>query len=224
MKNKFLVIGGIAATTLLASGWALAQSPGRGPGEMMGMGSGMHGGMGSGMHGQMGSGMQGQMGSGMHGQMGPGMQGQMGSGMHGQMGPGMRGHMGSGMMHGGMGMTQFDPARIDTLKTELGITAAQEPTWTKYVKAIQDSATTMQTAHEGMDPNAAGKMGSQDHFTFMTKMREQRQQQFEAVQTAAKELLAGLDDAQKAKARDILPGLASGRGMRGAMAEPQHGH
>ena len=32
MKKKALVIGGIAATTVLAGGWALAQSSGHGPG------------------------------------------------------------------------------------------------------------------------------------------------------------------------------------------------
>ena len=77
--KKILVIGGIAAATLLVGGWALAQSVdhgpgGFGPGGMMGM----HGRMGSGMHGQMGPGTQGQMGPGMRGQMGPGMMGMMG--------------------------------------------------------------------------------------------------------------------------------------------------
>ena len=42
MKKKALVIGGIAAATLLVGGWALAQSAGHGPGGisaggMMGM-------------------------------------------------------------------------------------------------------------------------------------------------------------------------------------------
>jgi hypothetical protein len=75
MKKKILVIGGIAAATLLVGGWALAQSADHGPG-------------GIGLGGMMG--MRGQMGSGMYGQMGPGMRGQMGSGMMG-MGPGMMG-------------------------------------------------------------------------------------------------------------------------------------
>jgi hypothetical protein len=59
MKKKVLVIGGIAAATVLVGGWALAQSPGHGPGGMRGMGPGMHGQMGPGMRGQMGSGMMG---------------------------------------------------------------------------------------------------------------------------------------------------------------------
>jgi len=194
MKNKVFVIGGIAATVLLVGGWALAHSPGYGPGGMMGMGPGMHG--------------------------------QMGPGMRGQMGPGMRGQMGPGAMHGRRGMTQFDPARIDTLKTELGITAAQDPAWTKYAKAIQDGAATMKTMREAVDPDAVSKMSRIDRIAFRTKMREQGQKQFETVQTAANELLATLADAQKAKARDILPGLGTfGPGtMYHAMGGPRHWH
>jgi hypothetical protein len=78
MKKKTLVIGGIAAASLLVGGWALAQSRDHGPGGMRGMGMGMHG--------QMGPGTQGQRGQDMRGQMGPGMRGQMGSGMMGMMG------------------------------------------------------------------------------------------------------------------------------------------
>jgi hypothetical protein len=77
MKKKILVIGGIAAATLLVGGWALAQSADHGPRAMRGSGMGMQGQMGQGMHGQMGQGMRGQMGHGMMG-MGPGMMG-----MHG---------------------------------------------------------------------------------------------------------------------------------------------
>ena len=196
MKKKVLLIGGIAAATLLAGGWALAQSAGHG-----------HGGMGQGgMHG-------------MHGHMGPGMHGQMGQGgMHGQMGP--------GMMQRGFGQTFADPARIDTLKTELGITAAQEPAWTKYAKALTDAATTTQLARENVDRDTVSKMTPAERFAFVSKMREQRQAQFETVKTAADELLATLDETQKAEAREILPGLAFGAGtMRGAgLGGQQHRH
>ena len=154
------------------------------------------------------------------------MHGQMGLGMHGQMGSGMRGLMGPGAMQGGPDLTQFDPAQIEILKTELGITTAQEPAWTKYAKAIQDAAVTMQTTREGVDTDTDSKMSPQDRFTFVSKMREQRQKQFETMQAAANELLATLDDAQKAKASENLPGLASfGPGtMRNAMHGAQHQH
>lgn len=202
MKKKALLIGGIAVASILAGGWALAQSAdhdhgGAGPGGMMGM--------------------RGQMGSRMHGQMGPGMHGQMGPGAQGQMGPGM---------HGGPGLTQFDPARFDTLKTELGITTAQEPAWTKYAKALQDAATAMKTVREGVNPEIVNNLTPQDRFAFVTKMREQGQKQFDAVKKAANELFATLDAAQKAKAQDILPGLAFGPGTMHAagMSGPQHRH
>ena len=62
MKRKSLVIGAVAGVTLLAVGWALAQSPGHGqPGR-----GGMHDQAGQGMRGGMGHGMMG-MGSGMMG-------------------------------------------------------------------------------------------------------------------------------------------------------------
>ena len=193
MKKKVFVIGGIAATTLLAGGWALAQSSGHGPGGMHGMGSGMHG--------------------------------QMDQGMHGHMGPGMRGQMGSDTP-GGPGLAPLDPAQIETLKTTLGITPAQEPAWNKYAKAVQDAATTTRTTREGVDRDAVSKMNPQDRFAFVTKMREHGQKQFDTVQTAANELLATLDDAQKAKASEILPGIASfGPGAtRNAMGGQQHRH
>ena len=131
---------------------------------------------------------------------------------------------GPGMKHGGPGLTFADPARIDALKAELAITSAQEPAWTKYAKAVQDAAATMKTARESVDPAAVSKMAPSDRFAFVTKMREQGQKQFGSVKTAADELLATLDATQKAKATDILPGLAFGPGlMRGAFAgDRQH--
>ena len=151
--------------------------------------------------------------------MGPGMMG----GGHGPgygMGPGMM----HGGMHGGAGPAGFDPARLATLKTELGLTTAQEPAWSKYAKTVEDAAAAMKTTREGINPDAVGKMTPQDRFALVSKIREQAQKQFAAVKTAAEELLATLDDTQKAKARQTLPGLAFGPGMRhaGGMTGPQH--
>jgi hypothetical protein len=149
-------------------------------------------------------------------------------GAHG-MGMGMGGMgMGPGMMHGGPGHAALtDPAQIEALKTELGITTAQQPAWDKYAKALQEAATTAKTAHEVVNPEAVGKMSPADRFAFVTKMREQGQKRHETVQTAATELLAALDETQKAKAADILPGLAArGPGMMhgAAMGGPGHNH
>jgi len=199
MKKKTLLIGAAAITATLAGGWALAQShgPGFGPPFMHGEG---YGGMGPGM--------------------GPGMMHRM----HGGMGPGMgRGGMGPGMGFGGPAAFA-DPAQFDRLKTELGITATQEPAWTKYAKTVQDAAAAMKGARETMNPDTVGKMTPDERYAFATKMREQGQKQFETVKAAADGLLKTLDDSQKAKAETLLPGLAFGHApMRGAfMGGPFH--
>ena len=92
-----------------------------------------------------------------------------------------------------------DAEHIDELKVELGITPAQEQAWSKYAKAVQDAAARMKTTREGVDPEAVSKMNPADRFAFVTKMREQGQEQFETVKTAADELLAALDDSKKPK-------------------------
>jgi hypothetical protein len=198
MKTKTLVIGAIAAATVFAGGWAVAQSVGPdgfGPPFMRGKG---------------------------HDGMGPGMM----KGMRHGRGPGMMKGMGPGMMHGDPGQTFADPARIDALKAKLAITAAQEPAWTKYAEAVQDAAARMKTARASVDTDVVSKMTPADRFAFVTKRREQGQTQFGAVKAAADELLATLDATQKAKAGDILPGLAFGPDqMRGPFAgNQQHRH
>jgi LTXXQ motif family protein len=209
MKKKTLVIG-IAITAALAGGWALAQTVGPGPG---GFGPSF-------MHGQ---GPQG-VGSGMMNHMRQGMM----EGMAHGMGPGMMSNgMGPGMMHGASGPDFADAEEVNELKAQLGITPAQEPAWSKYVKAAQDAAAAMKTAHEGVDPQVVGKMSPADRFAFVSKKREQSEKQFETVKSAASELLATLDDGQKATAREILLGLEPFRPSttRGAgMGGPQHRH
>jgi hypothetical protein len=192
MKKSLLLIGAAATATLLAGGWVLAQShgPGFGPQFMRGD---SHAGKGPGM-------MMQHMGRGMGRGMGHGMM------QHG--GPGM----GPGAMHGGPGSTFADPTQIDNLKSELGITPAQEAAWTKYATALQEAAAAMRTTREGVDPSTVSKLSPADRFAFVSNIREQAQRQFETVQTAANELLATLDDAQKAKAQEVLPGLAFGPG------------
>lgn len=184
--KKILVIGGIAAATVLAGGWALAQSFPHGPG---GFGPPFMRGMGP-------------------SDTGPSMMQRMGRGM----GPGMMQKMGPGATHGWPGLTFTDPAEIERLKTELGITPAQETAWTKYAKAVQDAATTMKTTREGVNPETVSKLSPQERLAIVTKIHEQGQKQFESVKTAANELLATLDDAQKTKAQTTLPGLAFGPG------------
>lgn len=132
--------------------------------------------------------------------------GGMGSGMtHGMM----AGGMGPGMMGGGQAFA--DPARMDALKADLAIKPEQEAAWIKYATALKDAAGTMKAAFEtaGNDPKGAAP---QDRFAQMTKFHELGQTQFKSVESAANELLATLDDEQKAKAQESLPGLAFGPG------------
>src|SRR5437660_12184485 len=126
MKKKAWMIGSIAAAVVLAGGWALAQSRPDGPGGFAPPFMHGQGGMGPGMMQHRAGGMGGGMGPGMMQHMGSGM----GPGMHRGMGPGG----GPGMKHGAVGPGFADPARIETLKGELGITPAQEPAWSKYAK------------------------------------------------------------------------------------------
>lgn len=143
------------------------------------------------------------------------------------MGHGRMQHMSRGMTHGGPGLTQADPARIETLKSELGITSAQEPAWTNYVKALQDTAAARKTTRENVTREDVDKMSPQDRYAFVAKMREQKQKQSDTVKTAVEQLVATFDDQQKAKAREILPGQASfGRDTRhgAAMGGSRHEH
>ena len=215
MKKKALLAGvAAAAATILVGGWALAQT--HGPG---------HGPQGPRAERPAGPGAMHRMGPGTGQQMGPGMGHQMGPGMmqqRMQMMQQMQRGPGAGPMHRGPGHAFADPTQLNTLKSTIGITAAQEPAWTKYAKTVEDASTAMAAAREGVDPEAVRNLSPADRFAFVTKMREQAQKQSEAVKTAADELLAVLDDAQKAKARDTLPGLAFGPGpTRGADARPQ---
>jgi hypothetical protein len=184
MKKRTVILGSLAAAVLLTGGWAYAQSSGHGPGGFAPMFMHGSGGMGSGMTNGM-----------MAGRMGPGM-------MHGMMGPGMMG-----------GEQAFaDPARMDALKADLAIKPEQEAAWNKYATALKDAAGTMKAAFEtaGNDPKGAAP---QDRFAQMTKFHELGQTQFNSVEAAANELLATLDDAQKVKAQESLPGLAFGPGV-----------
>jgi hypothetical protein len=167
MTKRALMIAGIATATALAAGSALAQSPGVGDSAPPSAQS--------------------------QREMSPEMVQNMARGMGPCMGAEMMQHMGSTMMHGRMmqgssDLTPTDPAQLATLKTELGITPAQETAWTKYTSVTRDAAATMKSTRE-------------------------------AAKAAADELLTALDEGQKAKARQILPGLASSSpGMMGGMA------
>jgi hypothetical protein len=139
MNKKVLVIGGIAAASILIGGWALAQSAGHGPG---GFGPGRM------------MGMHGQMGPEMHGQMGPGMQGHAGPGMMG-MGPGMMGGNATAAEHSDIRDLFFNHDRIKRTVTNLpdGIRTVTESDDPQVAATIKKHVAEMgQRVDEGRDP------------------------------------------------------------------------
>lgn len=138
-------------------------------------------------------------------------------GMMGMGGPGMMMMGGHGMdgAHGPSGAAVDPSAHLDTLKTELAITTDQEAAWAAYTKAVTNTATAMQSAVEGASTT--------DRQAFFTKMQGQMQTSFDTVKVAGEQLLASLDETQKAKAEQILPGLAS-TAMGTGMGQMPMGH
>lgn len=240
MKKKALLFAGIAAATLLVGGWALAQSGEYGPGGMRGMGMGMHG--------QMGPGPQGQMGQGMRGQMGPGMRGEMGSSMRGRMGPGM---MGMGMMGGNATASElgdlhemFDNHdKIKRTVTNLpdGIRTVTESDDPKVAATIKKHVAEMgKRVEEGRDPGLPIESPAL-HAIFQNKDKiktayETTEKGIAVVQTstdatAVKALQDHATEVTDLAQRGMVAaheammkngGGMMGRGMRGAMNEPQH--
>jgi hypothetical protein len=129
--------------------------------------------------------------------------------------------MGRGMMmgmHGGFGPMSgalADPAaRLAALKDRLGITAAQAPAWDAYAKAVQDAHAAMRAAFQGVDPTAWRSQSFDEQQALMKKMFDARQTAAKDVHDAALALLPALDERQKGRAEEILPGLAPmGPGM-----------
>jgi hypothetical protein len=162
MKITTLLVGGIAAASLLTGASAFAQSDRYGPGGMRGMGMGMHGHMGPGMHDRddMGPGMGGgRRGPGMHGgEMGRGMHGGMGPGMHGGMGPGRMGMMGMGMGHGSA--TTNEQADIHDMLTDHD----------RIKRTVTNLPNGIRTVTESDDPALAATIAS--HVADMTKRVE----------------------------------------------------
>jgi hypothetical protein len=239
MRKQVLLAGAAVGALLLVGGTALAQmgghgggshgargeesgrtSPGRmhGAGHGMGQGQGMGRGMGGGMHGHMRQ--DGGMG---HGRMGQGGNEERGH----SMGPhGFRGQ-GAGPGPGGHGHTQslVDPTDVEALKREIGITATQEQAWNEYASSLEETASTVRALREGVDREAVLAMSPADRFEFVKGMREQAEKRREVLKAAAEKLVAVLDEAQKAVAQEVLPGLVEfGRGpMRsaGSGSQPQ---
>jgi LTXXQ motif family protein len=140
-------------------------------------------------------------------QPGGGPGGMMGGG---GPGPGMMGGGGPGMMGGAWTSASY----LDSLKSELAITAAEEPAWKDYAGTVAGVAEQMQGLHQTMF-QSMGSASWQQRRDLMNTMFEARQQAVTTVHDAAEKLASALSPEQQAKAKDILPGLGYGPGMMG---------
>ena len=140
------------------------------------------------------------------------------------MGPGYRGG-GPGPMGGphgpmmgggpaGMGHRFSDPASyLEALKSELGITAAQEKAWKAYADAISGAAAQMRAIHQTMWESMYTATW-EERRDMMNRAFQAREQAFKAVADAAKALMPALNERQQGQAEIILPGMARRSGFR----------
>ncbi len=138
---------------------------------------------------------------------------------------------GPGMMRGGgpgFGRGMNDPATyLAGLKTELGITPAQEPAWTEYADTVQGAAAQMQAMHSSVFESMQTATW-QERQAMMNTMFAARDAAHQSVKAAADKLMTVLTPAQQAKARTSLPGLIGpgpgrGHGMMGGGRGPGMG-
>ncbi len=110
----------------------------------------------------------------------------------------------------------FDPARLESVKKEIGVTAEQEQAWSKYAATLKAVADARKARRDSIDRGAVRQMAPDEFRKFRDGMIDQRRKEQDSVNAAVDELVKSLDEKQVAIAREVLPGYAFGRGMRGA--------
>ncbi|MBE0548193.1 MAG: Spy/CpxP family protein refolding chaperone [Rubrivivax sp.] len=121
--------------------------------------------------------------------------------------PGPGAGPGFGPMAGGPGvfgpriaggdMTAFADQRLGVLKTELKITAAQEPAWTAFAGKAKEQAQTMQARRAKMQADGGP---APDRMAQRTEFMKQRMAGMESMNAAMKDLYVVLTPEQKALA------------------------
>jgi periplasmic protein CpxP/Spy len=133
----------------------------------------------------------------------------------------MMGHMGYGPMGRGTGPQAYgNPAaaaewRLSGLKSELKITAAQEPAWNAFSDQAKQQAEAMQKFMSTVQGSAQAT--APERMQLRNQIIKQRQEQMEKATTAFKDLYAVLTPEQKSIADQRFGGFAGGygRGFRG---------
>ncbi len=197
MKRTFVAAVGAALSLGLAAAVVSAQPYGYGMGGR-GPGYGMHG------HG-MGYGMG--PGYGMGQGMGPGY------GMGYGSGPGY----GAGPQGGFAGYSGTQD--LSELRSELGITAKQEPAWKAFVDSTKREDENRQAWFDQMrEARAAGSLP--ELLAQQNEIAKQHQADRETTKAALVSLYAALSPEQKALADERLGGFASGYIARGSRGGP----
>lgn len=136
---------------------------------------------------------------------------------HGGMdmkGGGAAGTMGGGMMHGGMmggGMMGDMPlkhveGRLAFLKTELKITPAQEPQWTKFAEGVRSTAKNVQASKPPMMHGGMKTATAPERLAHYEKTLTARLETVRALKATVEALYASLSDEQKKLADELLMG------------------
>lgn len=148
-----------------------------------------------------GSATDGMKGGGM---MGGGMMGgdMMGGDMSRMMTMMHGGMMGGGMM-GDMALKHVE-GRLAFLKTELKITPAQEPQWTKFADVVRSTAKNAQTAKPPMMQGGMKPSTTPDRLGHYEKTLVARLEAVRALKAAVDPLYASLSDDQKKVADELL--------------------
>lgn len=203
--TKIVIAAGAAISLGLAAAAASAHPNGNGPG----WGGGHMGGYAQGYG----------MGPGHMGGYGPGYG--MGPGMMGGYGPGYGMH-GGGMGYGMGPQAMFNAysgnadAGLAALKSELGITAEQDPAWQAFAKNAQQQHENRQAwfakMHEARDAGSAPELLAQ-----RAELMKQHQAEMENNVAALKDLYATLTPEQKVIADQRFGGFGPGwtQGRRG---------
>ncbi|MEQ8192913.1 MAG: Spy/CpxP family protein refolding chaperone [Rhodospirillales bacterium] len=146
------------------------------------------------------------------------------TGPHSMQGQGMgHGGMGHGMKNAMQGRKMGMGARFqdtEALKKAIGITEEQEEAWDTYAKVLKNTVETMRSRRAGVDHDAVRAMSDADRQAFRAAMQKQGQETHATLKAAAEKLIESLEDEQKAKAKQTLPGLkdrAAGQKHAGKM-------
>jgi len=154
--------------------------------------------------------------------------GMQGMGMHG-MGMGNQGAGPAGQR--GMHDPSAGAGRLAALKTELKISAAQEPAWQNFEATVNQQTQARQAMRDGMhasmqDPKAAATMDHAAQREAMSKLQAAQQSERDAARQA---LFAALSPEQKALAEQRLAGqhgmgMGKGHGMGQGQGKATHQH